>query len=255
MANPLAALDVEAAGEAEPSVAAQEAAREGDERSSRLRAPLVWIDLEMSGLDPAKNTILEIAVIITDGQLLRSVDGPQLVISAPEEILAGMDEWNQTQHATSGLLDRVRCSRVTLAQAQREVLAFVSRHCHRGKAQPAGACVFKDIQFLEAHMPQLADYLHHRTVDVSSVRELAKRWFPREFRECPRTGASHRALDDIRYSIDELRYYRRTIFKRHANAAKPLVPMNDTVTELTSVASCGDAVADDDEPSAVGSVI
>ena len=119
----------------------------------------------------------------------------------------------------------------------KETLKAGAKGRRKSKAQPAGACVFKDIQFLEVHMPLLAGYLHHRTVDVSSVRELAKRWFPREFRECPRTGASHRALDDIRYSIDELRYYRRTIFRRHANADKPLVPMNDTA------ASCGDAAS------------
>merc|ERR1712216_721099 len=180
---------------------------------TRLHAPLVWIDLEMTGLNPHEHTILEIAVICTDGKLRNIVEGPSLVVHHSEEGLSSMNQWSQQHHAASGLTDRSRSSDISMEQAELRVLEFVERYCIRGKAQLAGNCVFKDAEFLAAYMPQLADFFSHRVVDVSSISELARRWFPKEFFCVPKKAKKHRALDDIRESIKELQYFRTAVFK------------------------------------------
>jgi oligoribonuclease len=175
--------------------------------------PLVWIDLEMTGLDPDRDTILEIATLVTDDQLELVAEGPDLVIHQPEAVLSGLDEWNRTQHGASGLLDRVQASTVDLAQAQRQTLEFVRAHCARGQAPLAGNSVHQDRRFLARLMPELDDYLHYRIVDVSTVKELVRRWYPRAYDEAPPKREAHRALEDIRESIAELRYYRSAVFR------------------------------------------
>jgi oligoribonuclease len=175
--------------------------------------PLVWIDLEMTGLDASRDTILEIATLVTDGDLEIVAEGPDLVIHQEEAVLATMDEWNQTHHAASGLLDRVRASTLDLAQAQGQTLEFVQAHCGRGEAPLAGNSVHQDRRFLARLMPELEAHLHYRIVDVSTVKELVRRWYPAALESAPPKQESHRALQDIRESIAELRHYRKTVFR------------------------------------------
>lgn len=176
-------------------------------------ASLVWIDMEMSGLDVSKEHILEIAVLVTDGDLEILAEGPSLVIHQPEEILAGMDQWNRTHHGASGLIERVRASTVTEAEAEASVLAFLKEHVKERSAPLAGNSVHQDRRFLMKYMPAIDNYLHYRIVDVSSVKELVGRWYPEAYGQRPGKRATHRALDDIRESIEELRYYRRVAFR------------------------------------------
>lgn len=173
---------------------------------------LVWIDLEMSGLDPSRERILEIATIVTDGQLEIVAEGPELVVHQPDELLVAMDDWNREHHGASGLTERVRSSTVSEEEAERLTVEFVSAHV-RAKAAPlAGNSVHQDRLFLARYMPKLETYLHYRNVDVSTVKELVRRWHPKAFEARPTKKGSHRALDDIRESIEELRYYRRAVF-------------------------------------------
>ncbi len=180
-----------------------------------LRSPLLWIDLEMTGLDPERDSILEVAAIASDGRLEKIVDGPSLVVHQPEEVLTSMNEWSTKQHAASGLTERCRESSTSLEAAETALVDFVKQHCRPGErgVQLAGACVYKDKEFLQRYMPQLHALLSHRMVDVSSIRELARRWYPRQYERAPRSGSNHRALEDIRFSIAELQYYRATIFR------------------------------------------
>ena len=172
---------------------------------------LVWIDLETTGLEPETSVILEIAVVITDAQLHLLQQGPVLVIHHPEEVLAGMDEWARRQHEGSGLLAEVRQSTLTLAQAEEMVLAAVSAFCPPRTCPLAGSSVCFDRLFLRKYMPRLNAHLHYRHVDVSSFKEMVKRWHPDK--AVPNgTGAKHRALPDILDSIQELRYYREALF-------------------------------------------
>lgn len=172
---------------------------------------LVWIDLEMSGLDPDTCEILEIATLITDGELELIAEGPDLVIHQPDPVLAAMDAWCTQQHGNSGLTAQVRASSVSLAEAEALSLDFIRAHCPPGRSPLCGNSIGHDRRFLLRHMPQLAAYLHYRSIDVSSVKELARRWYPDT--APPRKGETHRALDDIRESIAELRHYRATIFR------------------------------------------
>jgi len=178
--------------------------------SDQPGAPLVWIDLEMSGLDPDEDVILEIATIVTDGELEIVSEGPNLVIHQPEQILEGMDEWNTRHHAESGLTDRVRRSDVSEERAERQTLEFLRQHVDRDDAPLCGNSVYQDRRFLYRYMPDLEEYLHYRNVDVSSVKELVERWYADV--EAPDKETRHRALDDIRESIEELRFYREQIF-------------------------------------------
>jgi oligoribonuclease len=173
---------------------------------------LVWIDLEMSGLDVDRERILEIATIVTDGQLEVIAEGPELVVHQPDVILDAMDDWNREHHGSSGLVDRVRASTIDDAEAERLTLEFIAAHVGPRGAPLAGNSVHQDRLFLGRYMPRLEGYLHYRNVDVSTVKELVRRWNPKAFAARPVKKASHRALDDIRESIEELRFYRRAVF-------------------------------------------
>ena len=173
--------------------------------------PLVWIDLEMSGLDPDTCEILEIATIITDGDLNLLAEGPDLVIHQPDHVLDAMDEWCTRQHGLSGLSAQVKASTISLADAEARTLEFLRPYCPPGRSPLCGNSIGHDRRFLLKHMSGLAAHLHYRSVDVTSIKELARRWYPEL--PAPDKGESHRALDDIRESIAELRYYRQHIFR------------------------------------------
>ena len=173
---------------------------------------LAWIDMEMTGLDPDRDRILEIAVLITDPDLNILAEGPNLAVFQPEETLAGMDEWNRTHHGKSGLLDRVRASTVSTGDAEAEVLAFCARHLAPKSSPLCGNSVWQDRRFLMRHMPALNDFFHYRIVDVSTLKELTRRWYP----QVPafQKSESHLALADIRESVGELRHYREHVFRK-----------------------------------------
>jgi oligoribonuclease len=174
---------------------------------------LIWVDLEMTGLDVANERILEIATIVTDGELNVIAEGPELVVHQPPAVLDAMNDWNKKHHGESGLVDRVRASSVDDAEAERQTLAFVAQHVPARSAPLAGNSIHQDRLFLAAYMQQLEAHLHYRNVDVSTVKELVRRWYPTEYDARPKKKGSHRALDDIRESIEELRYYRSATFK------------------------------------------
>ncbi len=175
---------------------------------------LVWLDLEMTGLDPAHDHIVEIATLVTDDQLEVVAEGPDLVLAAPPEALDGMDAVVRHMHTSSGLLEAVKASDVTLAAAAEETMAFVRKHVPEARRVPlCGNSIATDRRFLAVHMPELDAYLHYRNVDVSTIKELARRWYPEEFARAPRKVGAHRALDDIRESIEELRFWRAAIFR------------------------------------------
>ncbi len=168
---------------------------------------LIWIDLEMTGLDPDRDTILEIATIVTDSRLEILAEGPVLAIRHDEAVLAGMDEWNRKQHGGSGLLDRVRASDVDMAEAERRTLEFLRAHVPEGTSPMCGNSICQDRRFLARWMPRLEAYFHYRNLDVSTLKELARRWAP-AVAEAVKKESTHLALDDIRESIRELRHYR-----------------------------------------------
>lgn len=176
--------------------------------------PLVWVDLEMTGLEPERDVILEIAVIVTDGGLEIVEEGPDLVVAQPPGALEGMAPYVAKMHAASGLDVAVRESTISLADAEAQALAFVRRHVPgQGTAPLAGNSISTDRTFLRRYMPQFEGYLHYRNVDVTTVKELARRWYPEAKTAAPHKGGGHRALADIRESIAELRHYRETIFR------------------------------------------
>ncbi len=173
--------------------------------------PLVWVDLEMSGLDPESCQILEIAAIITDGELNVIAEGPDLVIHQPDAVLEAMDEWCTRQHGQSGLTAAVKASPVSLQEAEAQVLALLKAHCPAGKSPLCGNSIGHDRRFLIRYMPALAGYISYRNIDVSSIKELVRRWYPQV--SAPPKRETHRALDDIRESIAELRFYRQNVFR------------------------------------------
>ncbi|MBE0509318.1 MAG: oligoribonuclease [Chromatiales bacterium] len=173
---------------------------------------LVWIDLEMTGLEPDQDRVIEIATIVTDAQLNLLAEGPVLAIHQSEAVLAGMDEWNQTHHGQSGLLQRVRDSRIDEAEAQQQTMAFLSQFVDGRQSPMCGNSICQDRRFLARHMPELEGFFHYRNLDVSTLKELARRWYPEVFAGLSKTG-SHQALDDIRESIEELRYYRERMLR------------------------------------------
>lgn len=174
---------------------------------------LVWLDMEMTGLDPANERIIEMATILTDGQLNEIAVGPELVIHQPDEILAAMDDWNTKHHGASGLTRRVKESTIGDAEAEALTIAFINAHVP-AKDRPvlAGNSIHQDRRFIRRYMPHLEKRLHYRMVDVSTIKELARRWYPQIIAKQPAKRDTHRALDDIRESIDELRYYRSQVF-------------------------------------------
>jgi len=172
---------------------------------------LIWIDLEMTGLDPDSDSIIEIATLVTDKELTPVAEGPELAIHQPEAILARMDEWNQRQHGGSGLLQRVRDSRVSVLDAQQRTLEFLARHVPAGASPMCGNSICQDRRFLARGMPELERYFHYRNLDVSTLKELAARWYPAAKAGFAK-AAAHRAMADIHESIAELRHYRARIF-------------------------------------------
>jgi len=173
---------------------------------------LVWMDLEMSGLDPERNIILEIATLITDAELQVVAEGPVAAIHQPDAVLDGMDDWNREHHGASGLTARVRASRLSMADAETQTLAFVRRHCTERSSPLCGNSIHQDRRFLVRYMPQLDAALHYRNIDVSTVKELVRRWYPTGPTP-PEKRHAHLALDDIRESIAELRFYRQHVFR------------------------------------------
>lgn len=173
---------------------------------------MVWMDMEMTGLDPEKEGIIEMATIITDKDLNILAEGPVLVIHQPERLLKAMDDWNQKQHKKSGLVDEVKKSKITTKKAEKLTLDFIKEFCYPGKSPLCGNGIHHDRRFIIKHMPKLSSYLHYRIVDVSSLKYVINNWYPKN-KALPKKSENHRAFSDIRESIDELRFYRQHYFK------------------------------------------
>ena len=174
---------------------------------------LAWVDMEMSGLDPDRDRILEVALVVTDSQLAVIAEGPVLVVHQPDAVLDGMDEWNRSTHARTGLADRVRASRLSEAQAEQQLLAFLGAHVPARASPMCGNSICQDRRFLARWMPALEEHFHYRNLDVSTLKELARRWHPDLMKGIPKEGR-HEALADVRESIDELKYYREHFIRR-----------------------------------------
>ncbi|MDA8693835.1 oligoribonuclease [Pseudomonadales bacterium] len=168
---------------------------------------LIWIDLEMSGLKPDSDVIIEIATIVTDADLRVLGEGPMLAIHQPDSVLDNMDEWNTFHHGQSGLTKRVRESVITVAEAEAQTIKFLQRHLQKGDSPMCGNSICQDRRFLANYMPELEAFFHYRNLDVSTLKELARRWKPKAL-EGMKKKSSHLAMDDIKDSIEELRYYR-----------------------------------------------
>lgn len=171
---------------------------------------LIWIDLEMTGLDPERDFILEIATVVTDDQLELVAEGPNMAVNQPDEVLLFMEEWSMIHHKESGLLDRVKSSSCDCRSAEQKTLEFLSPLCKKGESPLCGNSVGQDRQFLKKHMPTLESFFHYRNIDVSTIKELVRRWYP----SLPlyKKQKTHLALSDIKESISELRYYRQKVF-------------------------------------------
>ena len=192
---------------------------------------LVWMDLEMTGLDHTSDVIVEIATLITDDDLNIVAEGPDLVVQASEDALSSMADVVVEMHTKSGLLDQIRSSEVSLEQAGAATLEFIREHVPEARTVPlCGNSIGTDRRFLAAYLPEIEEYLHYRSIDVSSIKELVKRWYPDVASSRPHGNGSHRALDDIRESVRELVYYREHVF-------------------VTDVADVGEAAAVAGEPS------
>ena len=175
---------------------------------------LVWMDLEMTGLDHDTDVIVEIATIVTDDDLAIVAEGPDLVVHADEEALGAMGDVVRSMHTTSGLLEKIRASTLDLADAGTQTLDFIKGHVPEPRTVPlCGNSIGTDRRFLARWLPEIEEHLHYRSVDVSSIKELARRWYPEAVAKAPGKHGTHRALDDIRESIAELRYYREAVFR------------------------------------------
>ena len=176
---------------------------------------LLWLDMEMTGLFPETDCIIELAIVVTDADLNTVAEGPVLVVHQPDEVMNRMDNWNKKQHGGSGLIAAVRKSKVSVKEAETKTLEFLKKHCVEGKSPLCGNSVHHDKRFIIKYMPRLAKFLHYRIVDVSTVKELTKRWYSdKKNKKLPKKNASHRALDDVRESIEELRQLKKHFFKR-----------------------------------------
>ena len=173
---------------------------------------LVWLDCEMTGLDPEKERLIEIAIIVTGPQLIPRIEGPVLVIHQPDEVLDQMDKWNKGTHGRSGLIDKVKASTITEADAETQILAFIAQYLPKGVSPLCGNTISQDRRFLVKFMPRLEAYLHYRNIDVSTFKELAKRWRP-EVYNAFKKQQKHTALADVHESIDELEHYREHFLK------------------------------------------
>ena len=183
----------------------------------------------MTGLDPEKEGILEIATLVTDGDLALVAEGPNMAINCPEKILLAMDKWSMTHHERSGLLDRVKASTYDCQVAEQKTLEFLFIHCKRGESPLCGNSVWQDRRFLIRHMPDLESFLHYRNIDVSSIKELVKRWYP----SLPpyKKQKNHLALSDIKESVNELKYYRERVFLPKIKLGRFAHNWNDGIME------------------------
>jgi oligoribonuclease len=186
--------------------------------SNSTEGRLIWIDLEMTGLDTGRDSILEIATVVTDAELNVLAEGPELAIAHPVAALEAMDDWNRTQHAKSGLWQRVVDSRVSLAQAEADTLAFLAEWVPANASPMCGNSICQDRRFLHRLMPALENHFHYRNLDVSTIKELARRWAP-QLMGGLKKDAAHTALSDVRDSIAELRYYRQLMGPLGGNVA------------------------------------
>ncbi|QGG93727.1 oligoribonuclease [Actinomarinicola tropica] len=183
---------------------------------------LAWMDLEMTGLDPSRHVIVEIATLLTDDDLEIIAEGPDLVVHATEAELAEMDDFVRNMHTRSGLLPQITASTTSLEEAGRQTLEFLKAHIAEPRSVPlCGNSIGTDRRFLAVHLPEIEEFLHYRSVDVSTIKELGRRWNPSKVKGSPEKNTTHRALDDIRESIAELRYYREHLF-----VAAETVPVN-----------------------------
>jgi len=173
---------------------------------------LIWIDLEMTGLIPEKDVIIEIATLVTDSELNILAEGPMIAVHQSDAILGGMDEWNTKQHGRSGLTQRVKESRINAAEAEQATIAFLEKYVPKNKSPICGNSICQDRRFLARYMPKLEAYFHYRNLDVSTIKELTRRWAPDVMKNFQK-DSKHLALDDIRDSIDELKFYRDQVFK------------------------------------------
>ncbi|OFU54963.1 oligoribonuclease [Corynebacterium sp. HMSC11D10] len=193
---------------------------------------IVWVDLEMTGLDPSRHVIVEVAALVTDAELNIIDDGVDLVVHATDAELAEMDDFVTEMHSSNGLLDDIKASTVSIEEAEDAVLELVAKHCDPAHPAPlAGNSIATDRAFIRAQMPRLDDALHYRMIDVSTVKELSRRWFPKAYYNQPEKGMAHRALADIVESIRELDYYRRTVFVDSPG------PDTDTATKASAAAT------------------
>jgi oligoribonuclease len=187
---------------------------------------LAWMDLEMTGLDPSRNVIVEIATLVTDDDLNLVAEGPDLVVHQPPEALAAMDDVVVGMHTRSGLLPAISASTITLEEAGAATLAFLKEHIASPRSVPlCGNSIGTDRRFLAAHLPEIEEFLHYRSVDVSTVKELIKRWNPALLDAAPRKAEGHRALDDIRESLNELAYYRSSFCRLAGEPDAPGAPV------------------------------
>ena len=173
---------------------------------------LVWVDLEMTGLEPQTDSIIEIATIVTDADLNILAEGPVMAIHQSDDILAAMDEWNTQHHGDSGLIERVKKSTIDEVEAGRRTIQFLEQYIGKKVSPMCGNSICQDRRFMANAMPELEDWFHYRNLDVSTLKELAKRWYPDVMKGFEKKG-THQALDDIRESIEELRYYRQHILR------------------------------------------
>jgi oligoribonuclease len=173
--------------------------------------PLIWLDMEMTGLEPDSDSVLEIATLVTNSNLEVLAEGPDIVVHQPDEILDNMGDWCREHHGRSGLTEAARRSTTSVAEAEAQTLAFLQRHCEPGKSPLCGNSIGQDRRFIYRHMPALAQFLHYRSVDVTTIKELARRWYS-PLASVPKSE-THRALDDIRESLEELRHYRVSVFR------------------------------------------
>ena len=209
----------------------------------------MWMDLEMTGLDPAKDVIVEIATLVTDDDLNVVAEGPDLVVHQSDEVLATMEPIVLDMHTKSGLLPAIKASTITLEEAGRRTLEFIKEHVPVQRTVPlCGNSIGMDRRFLAVYLPEIEEWLHYRSVDVSSVKELARRWHPETVSKRPFKAGQHRALDDIRESVAELQYYRERIFLPSAAAASAAPAADGTP------AASGDGAADETPASVVDTV-